>query len=114
MIATACPHEKDVRDCHDCLAAAHEKAIERAENGVGRIAMLFGPAVAMRTVLDAEAARRGFRLLRKSGIPAELPAEDWRDVCRVCGVKGASEHVVCRNPECQGRRVRFQPPEVPR
>ena len=119
--STPCPHHPDVRDCGDCVAAAHRRAIAAAEVRVHAAPDQCAEVFASMAMGDAEAALDGFNVLRENGIPLAVTTA-WPHLCPSCGVRsgyvpgrfavlGAG---ICPNSRCPGRRVRCQLPEVRR
>lgn len=110
--AEACPHKANVRDCGECGAEAHKRAVSRAT--ALSMGAASGDAQAItEAVLDrAIAAQMGHRILRENGIP---PLVDWDSrpsliSCQVCGAPNRPGDV-CRNPRCTARPIRFELPE---
>lgn len=109
----ACHHCPDMRDCGECRARAHVRAVATAE-----VRELVAPdeskKIAKAARLDAEAARDGHRLLHANGIRVFVVGlAFWRAPCLACGQIG-EVGALCRNPRCPGRRVRCELPEVRR
>ncbi len=106
----ACHHCPDMRDCGECRARAHVRAVATAE-----VRELVAPdeskKIAKAARLDAESAREGHRLLRENGI-AMCTSGGY---CPRCNAHSLPPKVgVCPSPRCPGRRVRCELPEVRR
>lgn len=122
----ACAHQADVRDCGECVAAAHVRAVDTAR-ALRHAAPFESTVDANEALNDAHAARFGHSVLRENGIAFMLaPVEgdprpvrvDGRSMphqrpCRACGLLGLCGYP-CRFSKCPGRRVRCQVPEVRR
>lgn len=113
--STPCPHHPDVRDCGDCVAAAHRRAIAAAEVRVHAAPDQCAEVIASMAMGDAEAALDGFRILRENGVPLWQPANLGcsHRRCRACRTMQPAD-APCAFASCPGRRVRYQLPEVRR
>lgn len=114
--STPCPHHPDVRDCGDCVAAAHRRAIAAAEVRVHAAPDQFAEVIASMSLGDAEAALAGFNVLRENGIPfiPRCTPIQWGMPCPRCGTPIRHYRGACERMSCPGRRVRCQLPEVRR
>lgn len=109
--STPCPHHPDVRDCGDCVAAAHRRAIAAAEVRVHAAPDRDAGKLAVKALDDANDALDGFNVLRENGIPLMPPHR--AQACPSCGAP-AYRFRPCSFARCPGRRVRYQLPEVRR
>ncbi len=114
--STPCPHHPDVRDCGDCVAAAHRRAIAAAEVRLHAAPDRDAGKLAAMALVEAQDAQEGHRILRENGI-AFIPIRDpiiWSMPCPRCGTPIKHRRGTCERMACPGRRVRCELPGVRR